>query len=175
MLAFVVPAIFIVVIAACGGGGAPSDQGTPADPSVSPTATATIPAGDPSAGKQIFLTNCATCHRTDASGGINFGNVTSADLRDSALGPKFHRDPALIIRAILQGKDQNGNALAVTMPRWSGKLTEQQAADVTAYLLTLTDTATSAATSSPAPSNSGYGMMPGTSSGCMGPSCMFGH
>jgi hypothetical protein len=62
-------------------------------------------------------------------------------VRWQTLGPTYHNDPALVQRAVLQGQDQDGQALDDVMPRWQGQLTPAQVQDIVAYLQTLTTTA----------------------------------
>jgi mono/diheme cytochrome c family protein len=89
------------------------------------------------AGQALYTANCASCHLATGAGGINFGTVTSADLRAPGLETTYHNSDTLIARAILQGKDQNGQPLNAPMPIWSGRLTPTQAAQIIAYLHTL--------------------------------------
>ena len=83
-------------LAACGG-----DDGT------TPTG------GDPEAGEQVYLDNCAICHADDGSGGT---------------GPN------------LTGEDEEGEIVDIVtngegaMPAFGGQLTEQEIADVAAYV-----------------------------------------
>jgi LPXTG-motif cell wall-anchored protein len=101
------------------------------------TALASGSAADAANGHVLYDQNCASCHRADGSGGIKVGGTTSADIRWGAIGPVF-KEPALVSRAILQGLDEEGQPLDAAMPRFQGKLTQAQADDITAYLMTLT-------------------------------------
>ncbi|HEX9017164.1 MAG TPA: cytochrome c [Chloroflexota bacterium] len=101
------------------------------------SAMASGSAADATNGQTLYQANCASCHRADASGGVKVGSATSADIRWSAIGSTL-KTPALVERAILQGKDETGAALDPAMPRFQGTLTTAQAADITAYLQTLT-------------------------------------
>lgn len=92
---------------------------------------------DATNGKALFQTNCASCHGTDASGGKKVGSATAPDIRWSAIGGDF-KTADLVQRAILQGKDETGAALDPAMPRFQGTLSDAQAADIAAYLQTLT-------------------------------------
>lgn len=96
------------------------------------------PAADAATGQQLYGQYCAACHGPDARGGAKLGDATSADLRWQTLGPTYHNDTALVQRAILQGRDQDGQGLDDVMPRWQGKLTTAQVQDLIAYLQTLT-------------------------------------
>ncbi|OIQ70585.1 cytochrome c6 [mine drainage metagenome] len=93
-------------------------------------------AGDVAAGAAIFKSHCVVCHKADASGGIHFGATESADLRAPELEKQYKETDALIMRAMLDGKDEDGKDLAKIMPRWRGRLTDAQAANVIAFLKT---------------------------------------
>ncbi len=86
------------------------------------------------AGESLFDTNCAVCHQASGAGGIHFGNAVSADLRAPELERTYHGSDALILRAILKAKDQDGAPLHSPMPAWAGRLSPQQAEDIIAYL-----------------------------------------
>ena len=98
---------------------------------------ATAPAGNASNGQQLYTTDCVACHGPTGAGGLAVGTATSADIRGPALADTYKNDPTLIKRAILTGKDQDDQDLDAAMPRWQGKLTDQNVADVIAYLQTL--------------------------------------
>lgn len=93
-------------------------------------------AGSAAAGKTIFLKDCAVCHKADASGGIKLGDAKSADLRAPELETVYHENDASLAAAILNGKDEDGEDLDKIMPRWKGKLTDTQVADIIAFLKT---------------------------------------
>lgn len=88
-------------------------------------------------GKKLFQANCAVCHKKTGAGGVHFGKVVSADLQAPGLEKLYHHNRALIVRAILTGRDQNGEPLNKPMPVWRGQLSRQQAEDIVAYLQTL--------------------------------------
>jgi len=90
-----------------------------------------------SSGKALFEANCASCHGTNGAGGMALGNVTSADLRQSSLGPKYGNDVSLLSRAILEGKNSSGKDLDPVMTRWKDKLSDQEVSTIVAYLATL--------------------------------------
>ncbi len=88
------------------------------------------------AGHKLFEMKCAVCHKADASGGMKLGKEVSADLQSPDLETAYHNDDAMIARAILDGKDEEGGDLAKIMPRWKGRLTPAQVDDLIAYLKT---------------------------------------
>ena len=92
---------------------------------------------DPAAGKALYSANCSSCHLQSGAGGMSFGSIISADLRAPGLEATYHKSDVLLLRAILQGKDQDGETLNAPMPVWSGQLSPAQAADIIAYLKTL--------------------------------------
>ncbi len=96
-------------------------------------------AADATNGQALFAANCASCHGASASGG-KVGTTDVPDVRWGAIGSTFKNDPALVQRAILKGLDESGQPLDAVMPRFgdTGKLTDAQAADIVAYLQTLT-------------------------------------
>lgn len=93
--------------------------------------------GNVAAGKSIFMSNCAVCHKPDASGGVVLGDAKSADLQSPELEKQYKENDDLLRRAILFGKDEDGEELDKIMPRWNGKLTAAQVDDVLAYLKTV--------------------------------------
>lgn len=94
-------------------------------------------AADVATGKALYMSHCAACHRPDASGGLKFGKAVSADLRSPGLENTYSHSDALILRAILEGKDEEGGSLDAPMPHWKGQITAQQASDILDYLKTL--------------------------------------
>lgn len=83
------------------------------------TPTVEVPEGDAAAGKAVFTGNCSACH-TLADAGAN-GDV----------GPNLDEaqpDAAIVFDRVTNGK---GN-----MPSFKDSLSEQQIADVTAYVST---------------------------------------
>lgn len=94
-------------------------------------------AADVATGKALYASHCAVCHKADGSGGLKFGKAVSADLRSPGLENTYHRSDALILRAMLEGKDEDGGPLDAPMPHWKGQITKQQASDILDYLKTL--------------------------------------
>jgi len=109
---------------------------------VGAVATATAAGtGNAANGKKIFESKCAVCHKTDASGGINLGDTTSADLQSPGLEDMYHNNDKLIERAILKGIDEEGDQLDSVMPRWGDAgLTKAQADNIIAFLHTVKTT-----------------------------------
>ena len=97
----------------------------------------TAPSAQTASGKLLFEKNCVVCHKTDGSGGVQLGDVKSADLDSPGLENQYHHDSKLLERAILDGKDEEGGDLESVMPRWRGRLTPGQVTDIIAYLKTL--------------------------------------
>ena len=93
----------------------------------------------------MMATGCAACHGPDGRGlqtpMFTAPNITYANLTDSQgmLEPDGSRGStytdAQIQRAITQGVDAEGKALARPMPHW--QLTDQEMSDLLAYLKTL--------------------------------------
>jgi mono/diheme cytochrome c family protein len=94
-------------------------------------------AGDASSGQQLYQTDCASCHGVGGAGGTKIGDDTAPDIRFATLNDMYNGDWSLAKRAILDGKDEEGNALDPAMPRWSGKLSDAQVNDIIAFLQTL--------------------------------------
>jgi cytochrome c553 len=85
------------------------------------TTTETTPAleGDPAAGKTIFVTNCGGCHTLSDAG------------TSGTIGPNLddaQPDEALVVDRVTNGQG--------AMPPFAGTLSEQQIADVAAYVST---------------------------------------
>lgn len=101
--------------------------------------------GDPNSGKQIFVTNCQICHGVDAKGGnpnpgSDDGTVPPLNPIDSTMVSADYKTFATNIDLFVQhGSTPAGSGPTFSMPPWgdSGKLTQQQIADVIAYIISL--------------------------------------
>jgi mono/diheme cytochrome c family protein len=95
-------------------------QGSVPQPTeTTPTETTPVPAGDAAAGKVVFTTNCGGCHTLSDAG------------TSGTVGPNLDDakpDAALVV-------DRATNGMGV-MPPFKGTLTDQQIADVAAYVST---------------------------------------
>ena len=101
--------------------------------------------GDPKSGQALFVSNCASCHGTEGQGGIL--NPGSSDGTVPPLNPidPLLKDPDPKIFAsnidlfIQHGSVPEGISPFRTMPGWGDKngLTQQQIADVIAYIISL--------------------------------------
>ncbi len=102
-----------------------------------PVAPALAGTGDATAGKALYMQNCSACHLASGMGGVHFGQAVSADLRAPGLENTYHNSTKLLLRAILQARDEDNQPLDNPMPAWQGTLTQAQALDIIAYLKTL--------------------------------------
>jgi cytochrome c6 len=85
------------------------------------TTTTAVPPGDAAAGKAVFTTNCGSCHTLSDAG------------TSGTVGPNLDdaKPPAdLVFDRVTNGKG--------VMPPWKGTLSDQQIADVTAYVVQAT-------------------------------------
>jgi mono/diheme cytochrome c family protein len=97
-----------------------SVQGSAPPPTeTTPTETTPVPEGDAAAGKVVFTTNCGSCHTLSDAG------------TSGTVGPNL--DDAQPDAARVVDRVTNGKGL---MPPFAGSLTEQQIADVAAYVST---------------------------------------
>lgn len=133
-VALLVLGLALALLSACSSPAAPAATAVPA-----PGGTAAQPAvkGDAAAGKQLYDTNCAGCHGANAAGGQKIGDATAADIRGPALEKTFSGNHVAIQQAILNGKGPEGEELNQAMPRWQGKLAQEQVDNIIAYLYTL--------------------------------------
>ncbi|WP_298222610.1 cytochrome c [Acidocella sp.] len=93
--------------------------------------------GNPVIGKELYGSNCSGCHLESGAGGVHFSHSVSADLRAPGLEMTYRHNVALLVRAILDAKDETGERLDSPMPAWKGRLSQAQALDIVAYLKTL--------------------------------------
>lgn len=130
---------------AMSGEGAPTGNaeqalaGTPTDPDTAsneqaatgnPPAATAIAAetqGDPSAGQELYVGNCAGCHGADGGGGIG-ANLKLANGPKSWTVTQFNT-------VLREGKLPSGEELNATMPRYSEQqLTDADIANIFAYV-----------------------------------------
>lgn len=138
---------------------APSKSGaTPtAEISVSPTPEIARPSnpggpgdaislkGDAKAGAAVFTANCAACHGVNGKQGIanpgsDDGSVPPLNPIDETLVDADYKIFATNLDLFIQhGSVPAGTSPAISMPAWGdqGKLTQQQIADVIAFLISL--------------------------------------
>ncbi|SAL01474.1 cytochrome c, class I [Caballeronia arationis] len=88
-------------------------------------------------GAHLFENHCAVCHKSDGSGGIKSGTLISPDLRAPALEQTYHKSDALLRRAILDGKNEEGAPLDPVMPHWRGRLSRREVDSIIAFLKAL--------------------------------------
>ena len=124
-LALLLVAVLIAVAAGCGG----EETVTPAPETVvgtlpqpaTPPAT-NLPKGDPAAGKQVFASaGCASCHTLKDAGS------------SGSVGPNLDQTKPPLERVI--DRVTNGKG---AMPPFKGNLSDQQIADVAAYVVQAT-------------------------------------
>jgi mono/diheme cytochrome c family protein len=121
----------------------PEEVPEPSNPG--PPGAAVNLTGDPTSGAAIFKTNCSSCHGDQGTGGVN--NPGSTDGTVPPLNPidPLLKDPDLKIFAtnidlfIQHGSAPEGPSPFRNMPAWgdSNALTQQQIADVIAYVIGL--------------------------------------
>jgi mono/diheme cytochrome c family protein len=101
--------------------------------------------GDPNSGAQIFAANCVTCHNAEGKGGIpNPGSDAGSCPALNPINPALKNSDHLTFVTNLDLFIQHGSTPAGpgpinTMPPWGDRnaLTQQQIADVIAYLISL--------------------------------------
>jgi mono/diheme cytochrome c family protein len=114
--------------------------------------------GDPASGQQIFVNNCQICHGVDAKGGnpnpgSNDGTIPPLNPIDQTMVSADYKTFAFNIDLFVQhGSTPAGPNPTFSMPAWgdSGKLTQQQIADVIAYIISLNPVSATTATPSTA-------------------------
>ncbi|WP_298282310.1 cytochrome c [Acidocella sp.] len=92
---------------------------------------------DVKVGHELYAEHCSGCHLASGAGGVHFSHAVSSDLRAPGLEDTYHNKSALLVRAILYARDEDGDRLDSPMPAWKGVLSEKQALDIIAYLQTL--------------------------------------
>ena len=115
----------------------PSNPGGPGD-AVSLT-------GNASSGAQIFAANCVTCHNAEGKGGIpnpgsDAGSCPALNPINPALKSPDHTTFVTNLDLFIQhGSTPAGPGPTFTMPPWGDRnaLTQQQIADVIAYVISL--------------------------------------
>lgn len=104
--------------------------------------------GSATAGQTIFAQNCVACHNVDGKGGLvnpgsEDGTVPPLNPIDPGFKASAKGDPAAFAREIdlfiQHGSRPSGSSPALSMIAWGdqGKLTQQQIADVEAYVMQL--------------------------------------
>lgn len=120
---------------------AQAQAGTPTDPDTASneqaatgnppaaTAVAAETQGDPSAGQELYVSNCSGCHGADGGGGIG-ANLKLANGPKSWTVTQFNT-------VLREGKTPDGEELNATMPRYSeAQLTDSDIANIFAYVKT---------------------------------------
>ena len=113
-------------LAACGGEGESGTDAAPAEP---------LSVGDAANGKEVFMGTCFTCHGDDATGIEGSGtNLTVSEFIRT-------KTDAELVEYIKVGREMNDplNTTGIAMPPYGANpmLTDQDLADVVAYLRTL--------------------------------------
>ena len=130
---------------------APVEAGTQSVPDIARTYNPGGPGeavnltGDAAAGAQIFAANCVSCHGAEGAGGVanlgsTDGTVPSLNPIDPTLKDADYKTFAFNLDLFIQhGSTPAGTSPVSSMPAWGdlGALTQQQIADVIAYLISL--------------------------------------
>ena len=101
--------------------------------------------GDASAGATVVVANCQTCHAAEGKGGVvnpgsSDGTVPPLNPIDSTIKNPDYKTFATNLDLFIQhGSTPEGTNSTFQMPAWGdlGALTQQQIADVIAYLISL--------------------------------------
>jgi mono/diheme cytochrome c family protein len=118
--------------------------------------------GDPNSGQQIFSANCQVCHAAEGKGGnpnpgSDDGTIPPLNPIDQTIVNADYKTFATNIDLFVQhGSTPSGPSPTFSMPAWgdSGKLTQQQIADVIAYVIGLNPVNSTATTAAPTASGS---------------------
>jgi len=117
----------MLALAACGGGGSSTESGGDAVPAA--------PAGDATAGGELFATTCVACHGPTGEGVPNLGKDMTAS--EFIAG----KTDAELIAFIKEGRDPSDplNTTGVAMPPKGGNpsLSDQDLANIVAFIRTL--------------------------------------
>lgn len=101
--------------------------------------------GDPAAGQTEYQQNCEACHGPQGKGGVpnpgsDDGSVPPLNpIDDTLVSPDYHTFATNIDLFIQHGSGPEGDVPARVMPAWGdeGVLTQQQIADIIAYIISL--------------------------------------
>lgn len=87
--------------------------------------------GDPTKGATLFGQNCATCHGSNLEGGVG------PKLNPITQLPGVHnpKDPNYIETTIRDGRAGQGQFSGSAMPSFAGKLSDQDIADLAAFII----------------------------------------
>ena len=107
----------IAVAALAGCGGDDGDDGGGGNGQPEQTSQQVVDAGDPAAGQEVFSQNCAACHGDDGGGGTG----------PALAGEQEYTNPDVVVPQI---RDGGGG-----MPAFGGRLSEQELADVSAFVV----------------------------------------
>lgn len=110
-------AVAALGIGAVGCGGDDDEAAAPTTEAPTTTAASAPSGGDATAGKAVFTANCSGCHTLSDAGASGAAGPNLDDLKPD--------------EATVNNQVTNGGA---SMPAFADKLTEQQIADVAAYV-----------------------------------------
>ena len=138
--------LFLVIISACGAKATATpavDVARPSNPGG--TGDAVNMTGDAANGAVVFQTYCVACHGAEGVGGVentgsDDGTVPELNPIDSTLVSKDFTVFASNLDLFVQhGSTPAGSSPAKSMPAWGDQnlLTQQQIADVIAYVISL--------------------------------------
>jgi mono/diheme cytochrome c family protein len=135
--------IIVSSLAACGSAAPTAEPARPSNPG-GPGEAVNL-TGNASAGQQVFQTNCVECHGDQGKGGVSNpgsddGTVPTLNPIDPTLVSSNAKTFATNLDLFLQhGSTPEGSGPEKSMPAWGddNKLTQQQIADVIAYVISL--------------------------------------